>query len=101
MGSLITTIEDDLKAAWGAVEGEVETLGKAVWEDFKPTITALLPDEYAILKTAIIGVVEGAEDKSVEEIETALLNAGESEIALVKKAGSAFTQALIAVVRAA
>lgn len=101
MSKLIDTIETDIKTAWGVVEGAAVAAAKLVWEDFKPTFTALLPEEYAILKTAILGVLQGAEDKSLEEVETALLNAGAAEVALVKKLGSSLTQAVIAVVKAA
>lgn len=100
MTDLIQTIENDLKAAWGTLEGVVESAAKTVWDDFKPTFAAFLPEEYAIVKTAITGVLQGAEDRSVEEIETALLNAGTDEVALIKKVGSATIQALIAVVKA-
>jgi len=99
MTSLITTIETDLKAAWGAIEGAVENAAKEVWDDFKVSFTALLPEEYTIVKTAIVGVLEGAADKSIEEIETALLNAGGQELALIEKLGSEVVQALISVVK--
>ncbi len=99
--SIFQTIEADVKAAWGAVEGEVVTLANEFWADVKPVVTALAPEEYAIVKTAIVGVLEGAESHSIEQIETALLNAGEQELALIKKAGSAAIQALIAVIKAA
>jgi len=99
--SIFSTIEADIKKAWGAVEGEVVTLAHEFWEDVKPVVVSLAPEEYAIVKNAIVGVLQGAQDRSIEEVETALLNAGEQEIALIKKAGSAAIQALIAVVKAA
>lgn len=99
--SIFTTIEADVKAAWGTVEGEVVTLANEFWADVKPVLTSLAPEEYAIVKAAIVDALQGAQDRSIEEVETALLNAGEAELALIKKAGSAAIQALIAVVKAA
>lgn len=101
MTSFIQTVENDIIAAWGEIEGAVETGAATVWADFKSTFTALIPHEYEVLKADIVKIVEAGLIGDIAGIETALLNAGGETLALVEKLTSATVQSIIGVVAAA
>lgn len=99
MTSFIQTVEDDIVAAWGAIEATVEADALVVWNDFKSAFTALLPQEYALVKSLILKVIPDVLSGDIAAIETAVLNSGAEELALVEKLGSEVVQAIIAVVK--
>lgn len=101
MADFLKTVEADIEAAWGKLEGEIETGAATVWADFKETFTALLPQEYAVVKSAILSITTDALAGDIAGIETQLLNLGGETLALVEKLGSATVQAIIGVVTAA
>jgi hypothetical protein len=101
MTDLITTIEDDLKAAWGVLAGEAESDATQLWNDFKGIVTALLPSQYTILQGLVSELLVDVATNDVADIETALLNKAETEeLAWIKTLGSETLQALIAVMKA-
>jgi hypothetical protein len=100
--SLIQVIETDLEAAWGKIEGTIESDAQALWGDFKNIVTALLPEQHAILSGLIARAMTDIESGDIADIETALLNMAEvQELAWAKELGSAVLQALIAVAKTA
>lgn len=94
------TVVADIKAVWGDIETEGETLATEVWDDFKTAFLAVLPQEYALLKTAIANIIGDGFSGDIAGIEVELLNLGGETLELVKKLGSAVTQALIGTVAA-
>lgn len=101
MTNLIQTIEADIVAAWGELETTVETDATVVWNDFKVSFLAVLPQEYADIKAAIVGIVEKGFMGDIAGIETELLDLGTETVALVAKLGSSTVQAIIGVVASA
>lgn len=101
MTSFIQTVENDIEAAWGRIEGVIETGAATVWNDFKNTFTALLPHEYEIVKADVLKLIEAGMVGDIVGVETALLNAGGETLALIEKLGSATVQSIIGVVTAA
>jgi hypothetical protein len=100
MTNLITTIEDDLKAAWGAIEPTVEADALTVWADFRAIVTAALPTEYSALKVFILQALADVTDGDLADVETAVLNLAKETESWVQNIGSATLQAIIAVVKA-
>jgi hypothetical protein len=99
--TLIATIENDLKTAWGDLVGVVETDAETLWADFKGIVTALLPSQYAILQGLVAELLTDVATGDIADIETALLNKAETEeLAWIKNLGSEVLQAIIGVVKA-
>ncbi|HEX4179693.1 MAG TPA: hypothetical protein VHY32_02775 [Caulobacteraceae bacterium] len=105
--ALISTIEADLKAAWGDIattaEGVVsaaESEALTVWSDFKAIVTAALPTEYSTLKQFILTALADVTDGDLADVETAVLNLAHQTESWVENIGSATLQAIIAVVKA-
>ena len=99
--SLITTIENDLTAAWGEIVGIVENDALVLWGDFKSIFTAMLPAQYTILQGLVIELLTDVATGDIADIETALLNKAETEeLAWIKNLGSQDLQAVIAVIKA-
>jgi hypothetical protein len=99
---LIQTIETDLKAAWGDIEGAIEKDAVALWADFTKTLVALLPAQYATLKALIIEVLTDVATGDIADIETAVLNKAEAAaLGFVRALGSSVLQAVIGIVKAA
>jgi hypothetical protein len=105
--SLISTIETDLKAAWGDIESTAEGVlsvteqdALTVWSDFKAIVTAALPTEYSTLKQFILTALADVTDGDLADVETAVLNLARASESWVENIGSATLQAIIAVVRA-
>ena len=101
--TLLNTIETDLVAAWGTIEGTVEKDALVLWNDAKTIFVSLLPAQYTILTdllSKIVATIEGGKFADVAAIETALLNdssvVGSQELAWVVKLGSQVLQAFIA-----
>lgn len=101
-GSLLQTIETDLKAGVSYLETEAESAGLALWNIVKGAFIALEPAESQIL-TTVLGnaVTAAAAGHSIEQIESNALNtASADEKAVLLKAGSGIVQTVIAGIKA-
>jgi len=100
--SLITTIETDLTAGENWLKDELVTTATGVWEILKVVFEALTVQQAQVILD-VLGKVQtdATAGKSLEEIETDMLNtATADEAALLKAAGSQLIQGLIALVQA-
>lgn len=101
--TLLTTIQADLSAGESYLEQEALGVGLELWNLLKQVFVALEPGAAQVLLTALKSAITSVEaGSSIEQIETAALNAAEPiAAAVLKTVGSGVVQTIIAALLAA
>lgn len=107
--SILTTIELDIEGffskAWGAVVNGERVIVKdagILWDDLKGLVQAVIPEEYALLKSAAGRVAVDVLKGDIADFESAMANLATAEEKLViEKVGTPMLQVFIALWKAA
>lgn len=102
MSNIITIIEADLQAAEDWLAKEVEVIAEGLWSVLKVAFQALTSKQVGVILDLLAKLeVDVVAKKSVEEIETDLLNlATVEELAILEEVSSEMIQGLINFARA-
>lgn len=95
--SIFQIFASELEAAWGNVEGAVQTDAVEFLNSLRNIATKVGPSQFVLLNTFIEQAIKDAETSDIGDIESDLLNLAQGELAWVRTLGSDVLQALIAI----
>lgn len=104
MSNIFTTIESDITAVWGAVEGAVETAVSDLWGLVKGVVSSVESAALSQIVKEVEGILSGADTipKALDDLETFVLNELKSNESVIlgdiEKVGSTLFQAILGLI---